>query len=376
VNTQASGYIAFEVVAENNEDEITYQLQLALGDSMAYATSDMYKVDQELNRVELIPQGTNVQTFFKYLKPNKGAYIKLIDNAGFERHMGPVRFDDQVIVTSPDSTNEKIYNLKFQEEKEGTEAWVVSKELGVDQRAGDIWGIQEDLQINLLMGLLTPAPQANLQFLSADSTELSEDDQVERGYLLKVISGDSLTEKYYHLYFSAEKPGTGAYVISDTLTVMEDEMKIEGLEMGATVSDLMSNVIPAPKATLEVLDASGNPVESGILAEGYQLQVTSGDLKKQVAYEVILTVTALEPELAENTISVYPNPATNNIYLDGIRANSQVVVRNVFGSIVKMVDSQDIQNGQVSISSLPSGIYFISIETEDFQSEPVRLIKE
>ena len=374
VNTQATGYISFEVIAENGESEITYQLELELGDSAAYATSELYDVDQELNRIELIPQGTNVQTFFTHLKPNKDASIKLIDKAGFERHLGPVRFDDQVVVTSPDSTNEKIYNLKFQEEKDGTEAWVVSKDLGVDQRAGDIWGIQQDLQINLLEGLLTPAPQANMHFLSPDSTELSPDEEVERGYLLKVISGDSLTEKYYNLYFSEEKPGTGAYVTSDTLNVT-DEMVIEGLEMGATVSDLLANVIPAPKATMEVLDASGNPVESGELAQGYQLEVTSGDMQKQVVYDVTL-ITAVEPELAEKEISVYPNPATNNIYVDGIRANSQVVVRNVFGSIVKMIDSQDIQNGQVSVSSLPSGIYFISIETEDFQSEPVRLIKE
>ena len=379
VNTQATGYIAFEVIAENNEDRITYQLQLALGDSSAYATSELYEVNQDWKQISLIPQGTNVQTFFTHLKPNKGAYIKLIDKAGFERHLGPVRFDDQVIVTSADSTNETIYNLKFIEEKVGTEAWVVSGKLGVDQRAGDIWGIQQNLQVSLLEGLLTAAPQASLHFLSADSTELSADDPVERGYLLKVISGDSLVEKYYHLYFSEEKPGTGAYVISantDSLTVTEAEMKIEGLEMGATISDLMSLVIPAPKATMEVLDASGNPVESGVLAEGYQLEVTSGDMQKQVTYEVVLTITAVDPELAEKTISVYPNPATNNIYLDGLRANSQVVVRNVFGSIVKMIDSQDIQNGQVSVSSLPSGIYFISIETEDFQSEPVRLIKE
>ena len=378
VNTQATGYISFEVVAENNEKVITYNLETELGDSSAYATSEMYEVDQDINLVKLIPQGTNVQTFFKHLKPNKGAYIKVVDRAGFERHMGPVRFDDEVIVTSPDSTNEKIYYLKFQEEKEGTEAWVVSKQLGVDQRAGDIWGIQQDLQINLLEGLLTAAPEANMHFLSPDSTELSPDETVERGYLLKVISGDSLTEKYYHLFFSEEKPGTGAYVTSanpDSLTVTEAEMMIEGLEMGATVSDLMSLVIPAPKATMEVLDASGNPVESGELAEGYQLEVTSGDLQKQVVYDVSL-ITAVEPELAEKSISVYPNPATNNIYVDGIRANSQVMVRNIFGSIVKMVDSQDIQNDQVSISSLPSGIYFISIETEDFQSEPVRLIKE
>jgi len=213
VNTQATSDIFFEVVAEDGETIITYQLQLDIGNDEAYIMSDMYDVDQELNLISLIPQSTNVETFFKHAKANEGASVKMVDKIGHERTQGAISFDDEVIVTSPDSSTEKIYYLKFQQEKSGSEAFVVSDVLGIDQALGEIWGIQSNSQINIFLGLITPAPDATVDVLDADSAVV-ETGELGDGYMLKVTSGDSLSQKVYDLYFSDEKPGTGAYVTS------------------------------------------------------------------------------------------------------------------------------------------------------------------
>jgi hypothetical protein len=79
VDTKASNSIYFEVIAEDGVTSIIYQLILDSSDSDAWLYSDLYEVDQALQLVSYVPQGTNVQTLFKYLHPNDGASVKLIE---------------------------------------------------------------------------------------------------------------------------------------------------------------------------------------------------------------------------------------------------------------------------------------------------------
>ncbi len=288
VETKATENVFFEVIAEDGQMVITYQLQLGVADDEAYAFSDIYEVDQSLNLVSNVPQGVNVETFLTHLKPNSGASIKLVDKIGFERTIGEVSFDDEVIVTSADGSIQKIYYLSFLEEKEGTDAYVVSNVLDIDQTLGEICCID---------------------------------------------------------------PGT-------------------------TVEDFMALITPAPNATVKMLDTDGNPVESGTIGEGYTLHVTSGDETKQVDYTISITVGIDIISSQDNMeISVYPNPASDHVNIKGVQSGSRVVIRNTLGIIVKTVESKQIQNGTLSVSELPSGIYFITVRAEDYRSNTVRLYK-
>lgn len=59
-------------------------------------------------------------------------------------------------------------------------------------------------------------------------------------------------------------------------------------------------------------------------------------------------------------VSVYPNPATDVVYLKGVEA-ANVVVRNVAGAVVLT------ENGvnQVNVSALPAGMYILTAETAE-----------
>ncbi len=73
-----------------------------------------------------------------------------------------------------------------------------------------------------------------------------------------------------------------------------------------------------------------------------------------------------------NTISVYPNPATDIISINNESA-AKVNITNLVGRIV-LTETID-PNATINISSLKSGIYFISIETTD-KINSVRFIKK
>lgn len=76
--------------------------------------------------------------------------------------------------------------------------------------------------------------------------------------------------------------------------------------------------------------------------------------------------------LDESSINVYPNPATNNINLDFSlqeRANVELSIFDLTGSIVKAENlgtlSQASHNKTINIDDLNSGLYFMSISTEE-----------
>lgn len=374
VQTLATHTILFEVIAEDGVTEIEYQLKLDIGDDEAYLFSDVYSVDQELNRVSLIPQGTNVKTLFANLYPNEGASVKLVDKIGMERTQGDVRFDDKVIVVAPDSSSKKTYHLKFKEESAGSEAYVVSQTLGVDQEDGDIWGFDPETSLDIFMGLLTPAPEATMAVIDTDSSKV-ESGNVLEDYMLKVTSGDSTVNKYYNLWAVPNEPGTQAYVTSDSLNVDSEGMTISDVHPESTVSEFVALLTPAPRATMTVLNADGSPVESGDLADGFTLRVTSGDGDMVVTYDLDFVEVGINP-LAQENFRVYPNPATSNIYVEGLADEGKVVIRNILGRAQKMVDSKEVQNGTISVRDLPSGIYLIYQENQQGKSNSVKLIIE
>ncbi|MEX0981006.1 MAG: hypothetical protein WD577_11455 [Bacteroidales bacterium] len=111
VDVTVSHEMYIQVVAEDGKTTINYQLQPDAAADAAFVMSDLYAVDQELMIIELVPGGTNVQTFLSNLIPVEGATLKLVDKLGFERTDGVVADDDVLIVTSSDGSVQVEYNL-------------------------------------------------------------------------------------------------------------------------------------------------------------------------------------------------------------------------------------------------------------------------
>lgn len=186
----------FKVVAQNNVTAITYDLQPELGDNMAYVTSDVYNVDQELFVISLVGQGIAYQAFMDNIIIPEGVKVTLFDKAGFERTEGTVRFDDVLFVESEDGAQTTTYFLQFFEEAEGTDAYVVSDVLNVNQDNLIILGVTEGTTVSEFIQVLTAAPGATMQVVDDNGAEVTSGDVMDT-YMVKVVSGDgNLTVNY------------------------------------------------------------------------------------------------------------------------------------------------------------------------------------
>lgn len=77
-------------------------------------------------------------------------------------------------------------------------------------------------------------------------------------------------------------------------------------------------------------------------------------------YSVTNNVVTAVPEIsAENEAVIFPNPATDNIYLKSSGCFSQVIITNLNGQVVLRKDIKD-QSAPVDISSLNEGTYIVT----------------
>jgi hypothetical protein len=65
----------------------------------------------------------------------------------------------------------------------------------------------------------------------------------------------------------------------------------------------------------------------------------------------------------ENTVSVYPNPATDFVMVEASQDIRSIEVTNYMGQVVSAVKAVEATQYQVNTSDLSSGIYFIEVET-------------
>jgi hypothetical protein len=63
----------------------------------------------------------------------------------------------------------------------------------------------------------------------------------------------------------------------------------------------------------------------------------------------------------ENQITVYPNPANNQLFIQGLQP-TKVEFYNVLGNLIYTIDNP---TQTLSITSLANGTYFVKITTEE-----------
>ena len=284
VNTLAKDNIKFEVIAENGTDRIVYDLKLAIPNNEAYLFSEVYTVDQEMRYVSRIPNGTNVKTLFEHLKANKGAGTKVIDRIGAERTMGDLKGDDMIVVKSPDGTKEKYYNLELVSEAgQENDAWVVSDVFTVNQVSDEISEIEDGMSVVIFNNLVRKAPNSTMTLHDSEGNEKTSGD-IMTGDQLMVVSGNGKYSVTYELFIE----GTEAKVFSNLYTVDQQDMVISGVAANTDLGVFAGNLEPSVGASMEVRDADGNKVEEGMILEGYQVYVVSGDGNLNNTYSINL----------------------------------------------------------------------------------------
>jgi len=83
-------------------------------------------------------------------------------------------------------------------------------------------------------------------------------------------------------------------------------------------------------------------------------------------YYSTITVNGISPFYSEQQVTVFPNPATNQITVKGT-AGSIITVSTLSGSVIyKQVMADESKN--IDVSSWASGTYLVSVETGNNKS--------
>ena len=79
--------------------------------------------------------------------------------------------------------------------------------------------------------------------------------------------------------------------------------------------------------------------------------------------------------LSENIlIRLFPNPATNDIYVESDRVIRQVSIYNTSGIMEKMVGPDNRYTYHLDVSNLAGGLYFMKVTFEDNTLKTMRFI--
>jgi hypothetical protein len=367
VDVQVSDNIYFEVIAENGVNKIVYQLKPASSRDDAFVTSDFYTIDQTSSLIDGVLDNTTVNGLFKYLTPSPGATMMLVDKYGSRRDQGFITFDDKLFVLSPNGTNSKTYY--FQQYNCcaccANLLYTVSDVYLVDQISRLIYN---DFTLATLvsdfLATLTAPPYATIKVVNSQGIEntgtLAIGDRVE------VTIDDQVCEVHYHVVTTYNYCPIFylAFVVSDVYAIDQINFTIDVnfmLSDSTLVSDFLANLMPAPGASIKVINAQGIE-NTGVLAIGDKVEVTAANNVGKVDYSIINIFDAVNT-IKNSSVSIYPNPTSGNFTISGIPAGSKIAIRSILDqNMFETFVSND--NLQLSLEGQPAGIYFILISND------------
>ena len=203
VETQVHDNVYFEVVAQNGTTKITYKLIPESGSDDAFVISDVYEVNQDLFIINYINNNTAVPKLLENVIPVKGASIRVVDKAGFEREKGFLAYDDllEVVSESGEVTNYYFLGFKSQLEIQSSLAYIVSDVYTVNQveytiTATDI--TTTEVSVSDFIAALTPALGASMVVTDSTGAEITGGN-METGYLVVVTSENGLNTVTYEV---------------------------------------------------------------------------------------------------------------------------------------------------------------------------------
>ena len=80
----------------------------------------------------------------------------------------------------------------------------------------------------------------------------------------------------------------------------------------------------------------------------------------------------------ESSFILYPNPATNFIYLEGASSANDIAIYDLLGGKQLLLEAPQFREKKIilNISHLATGLYFVKINQEDTSISTKRFIKK
>ena len=363
-----------------------YVMSIGALNSDAVLTSSVYTISTEgsTRTISGIPVGTSIQEVRANVTKPQSAMLNIIDANDRMVSMQVRNFDTVYVNTQ--ATNNIFFEviaengvtiIKYQLQLNllQSDAFVFSDLYDVNQEARTISLIPGGIRVQEFFNYLTGNEGAVLKLYDKEGLEVLEGN-VAYDDVVIVSSPDGTSTKVYVLDFLNEPKGMEAYVVSDVLNVNQLETIISSIQPGLDLNTFYNLVTAAPGSTMTILDAGDLTKTTGQIVPGDQLKVVSGDGQLTVIYTLTLT-TGVNPDAGQHAIRVYPNPAQDVVFVEGINGSSVIEVRNILGALVKLVKTENSDLVSIPMNELSSGIYFLNIRTKaNNQNITLKVVKK
>ncbi len=235
VDVLVSDQIYFDVVAEDGQTTIKYQLMPTSDPWDAFVTSDVYSVDQMTLLISLVPQGINVEAFLANLTPAPGATWQLYDKLGYERNEGLLYMDDRLLVSSSDGSSVVTYYLSVLNEVPNYLAYVVSEIYNVDEENLSIANVPGDHTVADFKGNVTPAEGAIMEVQNSGGSAKADSDAMAEGDMLVVVAGNGINKAVYTVSLATAVNELDGSAVNIYPNPSKGMLNIAGAEVGSRI---------------------------------------------------------------------------------------------------------------------------------------------
>jgi uncharacterized repeat protein (TIGR03803 family) len=163
----------------------------------------------------------------------------------------------------------------------------------------------------------------------------------------------------------------GTVVMTVDITIDQIDVVVDFDGTKATVS-ATGGTLPYSYSTNSI-DLQSSPTFA--LANGQYIFTVQDANNCESSTTQALIITALSAESNKYKLSVYPNPTTAIIYIDGLLEMSSIKIRDGLGKVV-FEEISSMTNPEISLTSLSEGIYIMETKSPDGRIERFRIKKD
>ena len=171
------------------------------------------------------------------------------------------------------------------------------------------------------------------------------------------IAGQTYTAQLVMSHATNVKYGFNIYATGGTFATVSTGTKLSGGQL--THSTVLTNgtvdfkwTAPSTPGTYTI-KAAGNAVNGNN-------QKDAGDNWNTATATIIVGFPASVSNVKTTAINCYPNPATNNVVVEGLTSQvNHIVLFNLFGQAIKPTYTFDGEKCNINVSSLSAGTYFV-----------------
>lgn len=123
------------------------------------------------------------------------------------------------------------------------------------------------------------------------------------------------------------------------------------------------NLTPAQIKNI-IVETARNDDRTGNIAASGDLHWGHGKLDVMGAVKKALQMTGIKPVVEKNNLKIYPNPASNCVFIENTDGTEPFTVK-IFSLDGRLAKSENSSKSMISVADLPAGVYVMQVNTQN-----------